>query len=210
MRPSRYSVTNARLTARERSSSSVKRSRLQSTDDPSVRIWPMIVPLLCRAQSQTRASNASRPRSCRDRPSSTSCASTTFCVAMPAWSVPGSHSTSSPFMRRHRAMMSGNVWLSAWPICRRPVTLGGGSTIENGGRPDAGSARNAPIDSQKAYHLESISRWANVFDNSSWDMGALIVSGRRRVAGPSDRDGGRGRGAAWAGASAARPRQPCS
>ena len=25
--------------------------------------------------------------------------STTFCVAMPAWSVPGTHNTFSPFMR---------------------------------------------------------------------------------------------------------------
>ena len=34
-------------------------------------------------------------------------------------------------MRRQRVRMSISVWLSMWPICRRPVTLGGGSRIVN-------------------------------------------------------------------------------
>jgi hypothetical protein len=32
--------------------------------------------------------------------------STTLCVAMPAWSVPGTHSTLKPLMRRQRTMVS--------------------------------------------------------------------------------------------------------
>ena len=37
-------------------------------------------------------------------------------------------------MRCQRTMMSICVWLSMWPMCRRPVTLGGGSSRVNTGR----------------------------------------------------------------------------
>ena len=56
--------------------------------------------------------------------------STTICVAMPAWSVPGCHSTSLPRIRSNRHRMSCSVLFSAWPICNEPVTFGGGMTIE--------------------------------------------------------------------------------
>ena len=72
----------------------MNRSRDQSTDDPSLRIWLVIVPRLLATHSHTRASKASRPTSWRDFPSAANCFSTTFWVAMPAWSVPGSQSTS--------------------------------------------------------------------------------------------------------------------
>jgi hypothetical protein len=52
--------------------------------------------------------------------------STTACVAMPAWSVPGTHSVSKPCMRRWRTQMSWIVLLSACPMCSTPVTFGGG------------------------------------------------------------------------------------
>ncbi len=35
----------------------------------------------------------------------------------------------SPRMRCQRARMSISVWLSMWPMCRRPVTLGGGRSM---------------------------------------------------------------------------------
>ena len=35
-------------------------------------------------------------------------------------------------------MMSICVWLSMWPMCRRPVTLGGGSSSVNTGRVSPG------------------------------------------------------------------------
>ena len=47
----------------------VKRSRLQSTESPSRRIWPRIAPPDSAFHCQTRSTNFSRPRSCRDRPS---------------------------------------------------------------------------------------------------------------------------------------------
>lgn len=48
------------------------------------------------------------------------------CVAMPAWSVPGSHRVGRPRMRLKRTMMSCSVTNMACPMCRRPVTFGGG------------------------------------------------------------------------------------
>ena len=47
-------------------------------------------------------------------------------VAMPAWSVPGSHSVGRPRMRWYRAMQSCSVTNMACPMCSLPVTLGGG------------------------------------------------------------------------------------
>ena len=51
---------------------------------------------------------------------------------MPAWSVPGTHSARSPNIRRQRMMMSVSVCSNMWPMCSRPVTLGGGSRMVKG------------------------------------------------------------------------------
>ena len=56
--------------------------------------------------------------------------STTICVAMPAWSVPGCHKVSRPRIRWKRISVSWIVWSRACPMCRLPVTLGGGTAIE--------------------------------------------------------------------------------
>ena len=77
----------------------VKRSRLQSGEAPSERSWRVIVPPDSAFHFQTRAMNASRPSLWRSDCSSASWRSTTICVAMPAWSVPGCHNASRPFMR---------------------------------------------------------------------------------------------------------------
>ena len=37
-------------------------------------------------------------------------------------------------------MMSISACLNAWPMCRLPVTLGGGMTMQNGGFSDVTSA----------------------------------------------------------------------
>ena len=50
-------------------------------------------------------------------PSLASCRSTIICVAMPAWSVPGSQSVTNPRMRCQRTMMSICVWLPS--MCPR-------------------------------------------------------------------------------------------
>ena len=77
----------------------VKRSRAQSADAPSDRNWRVIWPPDSAFHSQTRSRNFSRPRSARLSPSSSSWRSTTICVAIPAWSVPGCQSASRPRMR---------------------------------------------------------------------------------------------------------------
>ena len=59
----------------------------------------MMVPPYCWRHFQTRLANSSRPRSSLVRPSARSIFSTTFCVAMPAWSVPTSQQAFSPSMR---------------------------------------------------------------------------------------------------------------
>ena len=63
---------------------------------------------------------------------------TVSAVAMPAWSVPGSQSTSLPSMRALRARMSWMVLLRTWPMCSTPVTFGGGMTMEYAGLGDFG------------------------------------------------------------------------
>ena len=80
----------------------------------------------------------------------------TFCVAMPAWSVPGTHSASVPAcMRAQRTITSCTVLLSPWPTWSTAVTLGGGMTSVNGSRsPPArrdapASAPNAPASRQR-------------------------------------------------------------
>ena len=79
--------------------------------------------------SQTLSTKVSRPRSWRLMPSAPSIRSTTICVAMPAWSVPGCQSALRPFIRCQRIRMSCSVLFSAWPMCRLPVTFGGGITM---------------------------------------------------------------------------------
>ena len=109
----------------------VKRSRLQSHEAPRRFSWLMMVPPLSAFHAHTFSTNFSRPivrRSGSWR--SISCRSTTICVAMPAWSVPGCHSTSLPRMRSKRHSTSCSVLLSACPMCSEPVTLGGGMTMQ--------------------------------------------------------------------------------
>ena len=87
------------VTTAESFSSIVKYSYFQSTESPMRRIWRVIVEPLVSFQSQTWSTNFLRPRSWRLRPASWSWRSTTICVAMPAWSVPGTQSVLSPCMR---------------------------------------------------------------------------------------------------------------
>jgi len=83
----------------------VKYSRLQSTLSPRRRICCVMMLPLRSFHSHTlatklrRASSGVAPRSWRERPCSCSWRSTTICVAMPAWSVPGTHTVLQPRMR---------------------------------------------------------------------------------------------------------------
>ena len=94
----------------------------------------------CSRHSQTRSTNASRPSSWREVPSARSSFSTTAWVAIPAWSVPSTQSVLRPRIRLSRVSASWIVPFSAWPMCRAPVTFGGGIAIEkfSAGVPSAG------------------------------------------------------------------------
>ena len=122
--------TKASVTAFDRAASMVKYSCSQLRPAPRSRSWCEILPPNSSFHSHTRATNSSRPRSRRVKPLRRSNArSTTLCVAMPAWSMPGTHATCLPLIRWNRASASWMVTVSACPMCSAPVTLGGGSSI---------------------------------------------------------------------------------
>ena len=77
----------------------VKRSRVQSTDEPMRRICDEMLSPVLSFHSQTLATKPSRPMSSNAMPWARSCRSTTICVAICAWSVPVCHSARAPFMR---------------------------------------------------------------------------------------------------------------
>ena len=104
-------------------------------------------------QAQIRRTNSSRPMSWRVLFSSRRRrVSTTACVAIPAWSVPGIQRASYPCIRRQRIRMSCKVLLSACPRWSAPVTLGGGMQMVYGGLPLLGSAWKYPRSSHIGYH----------------------------------------------------------
>ena len=77
-------------------------------------------------------------------PSAASWRSTTIWVAMPAWSVPGTHSVAMPRMRAKRASTSCSVLFSAWPMWSEPVTFGGGMTMVKVGAAGSSIGRERP------------------------------------------------------------------
>ncbi len=126
----------------------VKRSRSQSREAPSARCCTAMRLPDCSFHAQTRFKNSSRPRSWRDLPSFCRISrSTTICVAMPAWSMPGIQQTLKPLMRLKRTTASSMVAVSAWPMCSAPVTLGGGRTMEKGGFSLTSCERKKPFSS---------------------------------------------------------------
>ena len=75
---------------------------------------------------------------------------------MPAWSVPGSQSTFLPFMRCQRIVMSTCAVSNMWPMCKAPVTFGGGMTKENTDLSDVASASNRPSLTHRSAHAGSM------------------------------------------------------
>mmetsp|Transcript_29678 Transcript_29678/g.64791 ORF Transcript_29678/g.64791 Transcript_29678/m.64791 type:complete len:320 (+) Transcript_29678:521-1480(+) len=145
--------TNASLTAALSLSSMVKHSRLQSSADPSRRSCRQMVVPLCSFHFHTSSRKASRPRVWRVIWRSFMIFfSTTVCVAMPAWSVPGTHSVSYPLIFFQRTMVSCTELVSACPRWRVPVTLGGGITITNLGLVEPFCALKNPLFSHHWYH----------------------------------------------------------
>jgi len=125
----------AAVTDSPRGASIVNTSRLQSSEQPRRRSCVVILEPYWSFHLCVSAMKFSRPRSCRVFCCSFhSFFSTTTCVAMPAWSVPGIHITLKPRMRCHRLSRSCTATVSAWPRWSEPVTFGGGRQMENFGR----------------------------------------------------------------------------
>jgi hypothetical protein len=103
----------------------VKRLRDQSALKPSRRIWLRMVLPVVSYQSATSRSQASLPIASLVVFFFASCFSSTFWVAIAAWSVPGTQSTESPSIRCQRTSTSWRVYI-ACPMCNSPVILGGG------------------------------------------------------------------------------------
>ena len=115
----------------------VKYSRDQSTDAPRRRICSRMAPPYCFFHCQTRSMKASRP----------SRAALALGGQLPLHHhlrgdagvirarQPQCHGDAC-----HRVIMSISVWFSIWPMCRRPVTLGGGSS-----RVKMGAEAAAPV-----------------------------------------------------------------
>src|ERR1700692_2091441 len=122
--------------------------------------------------ASTRVWNAALPSSSFEVPSSSSCRSMTFWVAMAAWSVPGHHSTSKPRIRRWRHSVSWMENVDAWPMCSAPVMFGGGSAMTNAGLVLVTSAcptssslqrsrhRGSTLDQSKCFSIGRLSIWA--------------------------------------------------
>src|SRR6266513_3027012 len=170
--PSSHSRTNTSRTAREYASSSVKRVRLQSHEQPITLSCSRIVLPVSRTNAHTRSTNLSRPRSNRVLPSLATSRSTTFWVAIPAWSVAGSHSASRPRMRSKRINTSWITLLRPWPVWRIAVMLGGGVTITYGSRDESARAVNTPRSSQRRYNGGST--WCGSYCGGSSNLGCGI------------------------------------
>src|SRR3954463_2734635 len=85
-------------------------------------------------------------------------------------------------IRRQRVRMSWMVTNSACPMCREPVTFGGGMTIENGAFGICASAWKYFCSSQKRYHFCSTCWGSYDFGNSFIARLLLLVreGGRKR------------------------------
>src|ERR1017187_6795922 len=93
--------------------------------------------------------------------------STTICVAIPAWSTPGTQSTARPCILRQRQSTSSSVRPRACPTCRRPVTFGGGITSEYGtASGPAASGRKNPASSWARYQRISNEAGSKVLSSS--------------------------------------------
>src|ERR1017187_3188073 len=175
MRPFSKRRTKTSRTALERPGSRVKRSRLQSQLAPRRIIWRLIWSPYCAFHSHTRSMNLSRPMVRRSRPSSASLRSTTIWVAIPAWSVPGSHRVLSPRMRCQRMGTSISACSSMWPMWSEPVTLGGGMTREKTRGRAFWEAWKTP---ESIHHCAQCGSNRCGSETFSLCMGILMISGR--------------------------------
>lgn len=70
--------------------------------------------------------------------------------------MPGRHNTFLPRRRWKRTIVSIRAVSKPWPMCRLPVTFGGGITTEKGSPGAFGSGWKAPAASQAACQRASV------------------------------------------------------
>src|SRR5438309_655767 len=80
--------------------------------------------------------------------------------------VPGIQRTSLPSMRALRASTSWMVLLSTWPMCKTPVSFGGGITMAYAGFGEAGLATKSFLSNQNWYHFDSTDCGSYAFEIS--------------------------------------------
>ena len=80
-----------------------------------------------------------------------------------------------------------SVCSRAWPRCSEPVTLGGGMTIENVGRPSGGPGLKTPASTQPAYLRSSTDDGEYVVGRSGRDVGSVMAQSLGSARAGSDR-----------------------
>ena len=135
------------MTLSERSLSKVNFVRSQSHDAPIFfNCSSMMPPCFC-VHSQACFINSSLPIAFLSIPSSASLFTTFASVAIEAWSVPGTQQAFLPCIRARRIRISWMVLFIICPMCKTPVTFGGGITIVKGSR-SSGVDLNSLLSSQ--------------------------------------------------------------
>ena len=168
------------MTARESASSIVKYSRDQSHEAPSRRIWRVIAPPDCSFHAHTRSTNFSRPRSWRDVPSG-------FELALDHHLRRDARVVGAGLPQRVVALhavpadsTSISVCWNACPMCSVPVTLGGGSWMQNGRARGASTALNQPRDSHNGYQCASMA-WGSKLLASSMEERRRAPEQKREI-----------------------------
>lgn len=77
--------------------------------------------------------------------------STTTCVDIPAWSVPGIHTTRLPCKRAYLTIASSTASMTACHKCKSPVTFGGGSGTTNVSQSASKDGEKYPCSIHEAY-----------------------------------------------------------
>ena len=160
-----YRSQNTLITPSERLSSIVNAVLSQSQLAPSFLNCFNMMPPCSFVQSQACLRNSSRVRSDFFRPCSASLFTTLASVAIDAWSVPGTQQAFFPSILARLTKMSCMVLFSMWPMCKTPVTLGGGMTMVYGSRP-SGLLLNILLSIQYLYHLASTACGSYLLANS--------------------------------------------
>ena len=132
MSPLLYKSTNERITEADMSGSIVNLVLSQSHEQPNCFNCSKMVPPYLLVQSQACLRNSSRVKSFLLMPSLFNLATTLASVAIDAWSVPGTQHALKPFKRARLINTSCMVLLSMCPMCKTPVTLGGGMVMVYG------------------------------------------------------------------------------